>query len=157
MGQRGNNWYSSWILAIPICFFSCTTPQLANWMIYVTICSSKTSRYDASEGDTPVRVMAQRQRPHLTRGSNRSWVSTAAVQHADGASVFCHRIVSSRCHVPVLFSNLPQKVFSMSLASAMFCRLLDAALYITTRTVPSTLRPFRGGIPPIPLLVSPEG
>ena len=118
-GQRGNNRYSAWILAQPISFLSCTTPQLANWMIYVTICSSKTSRYDALEADTPVRVIAQRQRPHLARGSNRSFVSTAAARHASGASVFCHRIVSSRCHVPVMFigcPNSPQRVFSMSLA-----------------------------------------
>ena len=78
-GQRGNNRYSACRLAQPISFLSCTTPQLANWMMYNTICTSKTSRYDASEADTPVRVMAQRQRLHLTRGSNRSWVSTATV------------------------------------------------------------------------------
>ena len=41
--------------------------------------------------------MAQRQRLHLTRGSNRSWVSTATVRHASGASVFCQRIEAHRC------------------------------------------------------------
>ena len=121
----------------------------------VTICSSKTSRYDASEANTPVRVMAQRQRPNLTRGSNRSWVSTATVRHASGASVFCQGIVSRRCHVPVMFigcPNSPQRVFSMSLASvAMFVDFSTRrSLYITTRTVPSHLAAFREGIPPHP-------
>ena len=159
-GQRGNNRYSACRLAQPISFLSCTTPQLANCMMYVTICSSKTSRYDASEADTPVRVMAHRQRLHLTRGSNRSWVSTAAVRHASGASVFCQRIVSRRCHVPVMFNgcpNSPQRVFSMSFASvAMFVDFSTRrSLYITTRTVPSPLAPFRGGIPPHPPSSSP--
>ena len=154
-GQRGNNRYSACRLAQPISFLSCTTPQLANWMMYNTICTSKTSRYDASEADTPVRVMAQRQRLHLTRGSNRSWVSTATVRHASGASVFCQRIVSRRCHVPVMFMgcpNSPQRVFSMTLASvAMFVDFSTRrSLYITTRTAPSPLAPFRGGYPPIP-------
>ena len=106
--------------------------------------------YDASEADMPVRVMAQRQRLHLTRGSSRSWVSTAT-RHSGGASIFCQRIVSTLCHV-----NWPHRVFNMSLASAMFVGFSARRSLCNYQNRPVDPWVLQRGIPPIPLLVSPR-